>query len=132
MFCTRLWGYRFRSAFATHEYSAARDVIERASARHLELTVENRVGIANGALRFERVELDDVFQITAWFTPLDVAAQPAIVPTLLIATAMLALTSLGLSLKMPPSGAQDVATIEPEAGSRLAPTTVPLALIAVA
>jgi hypothetical protein len=61
-----------------------------------------------------------------------VVAQPAIVPALLIATAMLAFTSLGLSFTMPPAEGHAVATIDPDAASRLAPTTVPLALIAVA
>jgi hypothetical protein len=86
----------------------------------------------SGAVRSERVEAGDAFQITAWFTPLEVAAQPAIVPMLLTATAMLGFTSLGLSLMIPPSDGQAVATIDPDAASRLAPTTVPLALTPVA
>jgi hypothetical protein len=64
--------------------------------------------------------------------PLATAAQPAIVPGLLMATATLGLGSTGLSLTIAPSASQVEATIEPEVGSKSAPTTVPVEFTAVA
>jgi len=65
-------------------------------------------------------------------TPLDTAAQPAIVPGLLMATATLGLGSFGLSLTIAPLASHVDATIEAEAGSKPAPTTTPFEFTAVA
>jgi len=75
---------------------------------------------------------DEGFQMTAWFTPLEIAAQPAIVPRLLMATATLGFGSFGLSLTIAPFESQVEATIDPDDGSKSAPTTAPLELTAVA
>jgi hypothetical protein len=49
-----------------------------------------------------------------------------------MATAMLGFGSLGLSFTIPPLASHLEATMDPEAGSKSAPTTVPFELTAVA
>jgi hypothetical protein len=64
----------------TQVKSACRDVIERALARHPELALDTRMATDVGTLR-PAPELGVAgFQITAWLTPLETAAHPAIVP----------------------------------------------------
>jgi hypothetical protein len=75
---------------------------------------------------------DEGFQMTARLTPFETAAQPAIVPKVLMATATLGLESSGLSFTIAPLTSHADATMDPDAGSNAAPTTVPFELTAVA
>jgi hypothetical protein len=57
-------------------------------------------------------------------TPLENAAQPAMVPKLLIATATLGFAS-AVSFEIEPDADHALAIIDPEPGSKSAPTIVP-------
>jgi hypothetical protein len=111
--------------------------MERAAARHGELAVDTCADtdvVARTAIgdTTDGDACEEGFQITAWLTPFEIAAQPAIVPRLLMATATLGLASLGLSLTIAPFASHVEATMDPEDGSKSAPTTVPFELTAVA
>jgi hypothetical protein len=113
-------------------------MIERGSARQGALAVVTRevVGVGAWIPKAGAIAVgeacDEAFQITAWFTPFETAAQPATVPTLLMATATLGFGSPGLSFTMAPFASHVEATIDPDAGSKSAPTTVPFEFTAVA
>jgi hypothetical protein len=107
--------------------------MERASARHGALALDARAAVTDvGARRIECDGCDEGIQITARLTPLETAAQPAIMPELLTATATLGLGSSGLSFAIEPFVSHIDATMDPDAGSKAAPTTVPFELTAVA
>ena len=125
--------YFWRSASITHAKRACRELIERASARHGALAVDARTAVTEvGTRRITRDGSDEGIQATARLTPFETVAQPAIVPALLMATATLGLGSSGLSWTIEPLASQVEATIEPDCGSKAAPTTIPLELTAVA
>ena len=107
-------------------------MIERGLVRHAELALDARMATDVGTLR-PAPELGAAgFQITAWLTPFETAAHPAMVPASLTATATLGFGSWGLSLTIEPLATQADATIEPDPGSKSAPIAVPLELTAVA
>lgn len=107
-------------------------MIELGSARHGALAADRRTATDVGARITTGDACNEGFQITAWLTPLETTAHPAIVPALLIATATLGLGSSGLSFTIAPLASHVEATMDPEPGSKLAPTMVPLELTAVA
>ena len=107
--------------------------MERGSARHGALAVDARTAATEVGARIRTGDAcDEGFQITARLTPFETAAQPAIVPALLMATATLGFGSSGLSFTIVLLASHVEATIDPEAGSKAAPTTVPFELTAVA
>src|SRR6184192_4376210 len=114
--------HRLRSALITQAKRAWREEMERGSARHGALAVDTRAVTEVGASRATPDACDEGFQITAWLTPLETTAQPAIVPVLLMPTATLGFGSSGLSLTIPPLASHAEATMDPEAGSKSAPT----------